>query len=47
MEHIGPAYGEALRSVVPSLVAQLEAALAARMAEAGPEPELPSPRARA
>ncbi|MES2211091.1 MAG: DUF2652 domain-containing protein [Chloroflexota bacterium] len=46
MEHIGPAYGEALRSSLPSLMAQLDAALAARDlgAVAGPEPELPAPR---
>ena len=43
MEHIGPAYGEALRSGIPSLIAQLDAALAARDAD-GPEPELPTPR---
>jgi uncharacterized protein YndB with AHSA1/START domain len=47
MGEIGPAYGAALQSAVPGLVAQLEAALAARMAGAGPEPELPSTRARA
>ncbi len=44
MAHIGPAYGEALRSGVPSLVAQLEERLAARDAGRGPEPELASPR---
>ncbi len=44
MEHIGPAYGAALRSAVPSLVAQLDAALAAREADRGPEPELARPR---
>ena len=41
MEHMGPAYGEALRSSLPSLIAQLEARLAARDAGRGPEPELP------
>ena len=43
MEHIGPAYGAALQSGIPSLIVQLEAALAARGsgADAGPEPELP------
>ncbi len=41
MEHMGPAYGEALRSSLPSLIAQLEARLAARDADRGPEPELP------
>ena len=44
MEHIGPAYGEALRSGLPSLVAQLEARLAARGADGSPEPELARPR---
>jgi hypothetical protein len=44
MEHIGPAYGAALRSGVPALLAQLEAELAARQADRGPEPELPAPR---
>jgi hypothetical protein len=44
MEHIGPAYGGALRSAIPALVAQLEAELAAREAGRGPEPELAAPR---
>jgi hypothetical protein len=44
MEVIAPAYGEALRSSIPSLTAQLEAALAGRDADRGPEPELPAPR---
>ncbi len=44
LEHIGPAYGEALRSGIPSLVAQLDAALADRDADRGPEPELAVPR---
>ena len=44
MEHIGPAYGEALRSGIPSLLAQLDAALAAREADRGAEPELATPR---
>jgi len=44
MEHIGPAYGEALRSGIPSLLAQLDAALAARDADRGPEPDLARPR---
>ena len=43
MEVIAPAYGQALRSGIPSLTAQLDAALAARDAEHGPEPELPAP----
>jgi len=45
MEHIGPAYGAALRSGVPTLLAQLDAELAAREADRGPEPELATPRA--
>jgi uncharacterized protein YndB with AHSA1/START domain len=44
MEHIGPAYGAALRSGIPGLIAQLDAALAAREADRGPEPELTGPR---
>jgi uncharacterized protein YndB with AHSA1/START domain len=44
MAHIGPAYGQALQSGFPSLVAQLEAERAARDAERGPEPELGAPR---
>ena len=40
MEHIGPAYGAALESGIPTLVAQLDAELAAREADRGPEPEL-------
>jgi len=44
MEHIGPAYGDALRSGIPSLIAQLDAELAARDADRGPEPELARPR---
>jgi hypothetical protein len=44
MEHIGPAYGEALRSGIPSLIAQLDAALASLEAGRGPEPELKIPR---
>ena len=43
MKGIGPAYEQALRSGVPSLVAQLDAALAARDADRGPEPELTTP----
>jgi uncharacterized protein YndB with AHSA1/START domain len=45
MEHIGPAYGAALQSGVPRLIALLDAELAARDADRGPEPELvrPSP----
>jgi uncharacterized protein DUF2652/polyketide cyclase/dehydrase/lipid transport protein len=44
MEVIAPAYGEALRSTIPSLTAQLDAALAGRVADGVPEPELPAPR---
>ena len=44
MEHIGPAYGAALESSIPALLAQLDAALAARAANRGPEPELARPR---
>jgi hypothetical protein len=44
MEVIGPAYGEALRSGLPSLVAQLDAELAAREAGGDPEPDLPMPK---
>jgi uncharacterized protein YndB with AHSA1/START domain len=40
MEHIAPAYGQALQSGFPSLVAQLDAAYAAREVDRGPEPEL-------
>lgn len=44
MEHIGPAYGEALQSGIPTLIAQLDAELAARTADRGPEPELAAPK---
>ncbi len=44
MEHIGPAYGQALRSGLPALLAQLDAELAARDVDRGPEPELVRPR---
>jgi len=44
MEHIGPAYGAALQSSIPSLLAQLDAELADREANRGPEPELARPR---
>ena len=43
MEVIAPAYGQALQSGFPSLIAQLEAELAARAADRGPEPELSAP----
>ena len=44
IEHIGPAYGQALQSSFPSLIAQLDAELAALEAGRGPEPELIAPR---
>ena len=44
MEAIWPAYGEALQASLPSLTAQLDAALAGRDADRVPEPELPAPR---
>jgi len=43
MQEIGPAYGQALRASIPSLFAQLDAKLAARDADRGPEPELIKP----
>jgi Protein of unknown function (DUF2652)/Polyketide cyclase / dehydrase and lipid transport len=42
-EQVGAAYGAALRSRLPDLVAQLDAELAARMTDRGPEPELTPP----
>jgi uncharacterized protein YndB with AHSA1/START domain/class 3 adenylate cyclase len=45
MEHIGPAYGAALESGIPTLLALLDAELAARDAGRGPEPELARPKA--
>jgi hypothetical protein len=44
MKTIGPAYGAALQSGIPNLIAQLDAALAAREADRSPEPELIRPR---
>jgi hypothetical protein len=44
MQVIGPAYGQALEANCPSLVAQLDAALAAREADRAPEPELTMPK---
>ncbi len=44
MREIGPAYGAALQSSLPSLIAQLEAQLAARELDRGPEPKLVGPR---
>jgi len=43
MKVIAPAYGQALQSGVPSLIAQLDAELAARDMDRGPEPELAKP----
>jgi len=43
MQEIGPAYGQALQASIPTLIAQLDAALAARAADRGPEPELTAP----
>jgi uncharacterized protein YndB with AHSA1/START domain len=44
MEGIGPAYGAALESALPGLIAQLEAETAARSAEGMAEPDLAAPR---
>jgi uncharacterized protein YndB with AHSA1/START domain len=44
MERIGPAYGAALQSSIPALVAQLEDRYRAGAADAEPEPELAAPR---
>jgi hypothetical protein len=44
MQDIGPAYGQALQASFPGLIAQLDAELAARDADRGPEPELTRPR---
>ena len=44
MKEIGAAYGQALRSSIPSLIAQLDAELAARDVDRGLEPELATPR---
>jgi uncharacterized protein YndB with AHSA1/START domain len=43
-QHIADEYGQALRSSLPALVAQLEAELAARDGDRGPEPELSTPK---
>jgi hypothetical protein len=45
MKVIGPAYGAALESGVPSLVAQLDAEMAVRNADRRPEPDLRVPDA--
>jgi hypothetical protein len=42
-EHIAPAYGAALRSGIPKLLTLLDAEIAARDADRGPEPELAKP----
>jgi Protein of unknown function (DUF2652)/Polyketide cyclase / dehydrase and lipid transport len=42
-DHIAPAYGAALRSGIPTLLTLLDAELAARDADRGPEPELAKP----
>jgi len=44
MEHIGPAYGAALQSGIPTLLALLDEELAAREAGRGPEPALARPK---
>ncbi len=44
MEHIGPAYGAALQSGIPTLLSLLDAELAAREVGRGPEPELATPK---
>jgi hypothetical protein len=41
LDGIGPTYGAALQSAIPGLVAQLDAELAARETDRGPEPALP------
>jgi hypothetical protein len=44
MTDIGPAYGQALQASLPTLIAQLDTAFAARDADRGPEPELIRPK---
>jgi hypothetical protein len=44
MEHVGPAYGQALQSSFPTLIAQLEAVLAERSGEDVGEPDPAGPR---
>jgi hypothetical protein len=44
MDVIAPAYGQALQSGLPSLIAQLDAEFSARDADTGPEPDLKTPR---
>jgi hypothetical protein len=43
-DHIAPAYGAALQSAIPTLIALLDAQLVARETGRGPEPELAVPR---
>jgi hypothetical protein len=43
-DHIAPAYGAALQSAIPTLIALLDAELVAREAGRGPEPDLAVPR---
>jgi uncharacterized protein YndB with AHSA1/START domain len=43
MATLGPAYGKLLADSIPTLVAQLEAEVARREADSGPEPELAAP----
>ncbi|HSM37899.1 MAG TPA: DUF2652 domain-containing protein, partial [Candidatus Limnocylindrales bacterium] len=44
MKGIGPAYGAALESAIPTLVEQLDAAMQERLRDRGPEPQLAAPR---
>jgi uncharacterized protein YndB with AHSA1/START domain len=44
LESLGPAYGQALQSSLPGLLSQLDAELASRVADRGPEPDLAIPR---
>jgi uncharacterized protein YndB with AHSA1/START domain len=44
MEQLGSDYGAALESAIPALLEQLDAELAAREADRGPEPELATPK---
>ena len=44
MKDIGPAYGGALEASFPSLIAQLDEALATHEVDRSPDPEIPEPR---
>ena len=44
LESLGPAYGQALQSSLPGLLSQLDAELASRDADRGPEPDLATPK---